>query len=160
MSPLTRMIFHPSDDPLLKHEYDDNQRIEPVWYIPIIPMLLVNGADGIGTGWMTKIPNYNPREIATNIKKLLKEEELTNMIPWYKNFKGTVEDCGENRYVTSGEVSILNNDKIEITELPIGTWTQNYKENLLEVLLHGKIFHYLFGRFKLIYIICIFHSIE
>lgn len=55
MSPLTRMIFHPHDDPLLKHEYDDNQKIEPVWYIPIIPMVLVNGADGIGAGWMPKI---------------------------------------------------------------------------------------------------------
>jgi DNA topoisomerase-2 len=63
MSPLTRMIFNPNDDPILKYLTDDNQKIEPEWYIPIIPMVLVNGADGIGTGWMTKIPNYNPREI-------------------------------------------------------------------------------------------------
>ena len=65
LSPLARIIFNPSDDPLLKYLNDDNQRIEPEWYMPILPMVLVNGADGIGTGWMTKIPNYNPREIVS-----------------------------------------------------------------------------------------------
>lgn len=142
MSPLTRMIFHPHDDPLLKHEYDDNLKIEPVWYIPIIPMVLVNGAEGIGTGWMTKIPNYNPREIVRNIRALLDDEEMVNMIPWYKNFKGTIEDCGDHRYIVSGEVAVLNNNKVEITELPVGTWTQTYKENVLEPMLHGK-FNYI-----------------
>jgi DNA gyrase/topoisomerase IV subunit A len=58
-----RLIFNPHDDAILKYMLDDNQKIEPEWYMPIIPMVLVNGADGIGTGWMTKIPNYNPREI-------------------------------------------------------------------------------------------------
>ncbi|RZC40450.1 DNA topoisomerase 2, partial [Asbolus verrucosus] len=135
MSPLTRMIFHPNDDPLLKHEYDDNQKIEPVWYVPILPMILVNGADGIGTGWMTKISNYNPREIVNNLRKLLDNSDPTVMLPWYKNFKGTVEDCGDQRYLISGEIAIIGQNKIEITELPIGTWTQNYKENVLEPLL-------------------------
>lgn len=138
MSPLTRMIFHPNDDALLKHEYDDNQKIEPVWYIPIIPMVLVNGAEGIGTGWMTKIPNYNPRELVENLRLMMNDEEPVIMLPWYKNFKGTIEDCGDNRYVVSGEVAVIGTEKIEITELPVGTWTQSYKENVLEPLLHGK----------------------
>jgi DNA topoisomerase-2 len=64
----------------LKHQYDDNQKIEPVWYIPIIPMVLVNGADGIGTGWMTKIPNYNPREIVENLIRLINDEEPKPMV--------------------------------------------------------------------------------
>ena len=45
-----QFIFNPADEPLLKHLTDDNQRIEPEWYMPIIPMVLVNGAEGIGTG--------------------------------------------------------------------------------------------------------------
>ncbi|KAF5272739.1 hypothetical protein FQA39_LY07766 [Lamprigera yunnana] len=138
MSPLTRLIFHPDDDALLKHEYDDNKKIEPVWYIPIIPMILVNGADGIGTGWMTKIPNYNPRELVQIIRQMMDGEEPVPIVPWYKNFNGNVEDCGDQRYVTSGEIAVIGPDKIEITELPIGTWTQNFKENLLEPLLHGS----------------------
>lgn len=46
LSPLTRMIMHPHDDALLNHEYDDNCKVEPQWYCPILPMVLVNGADG------------------------------------------------------------------------------------------------------------------
>jgi DNA topoisomerase-2 len=57
------MIFNPQDDLILNYLTDDNQTIEPEWYVPIIPMVLVNGADGVATGWMTKIPNHNPREI-------------------------------------------------------------------------------------------------
>ncbi|KAL3285410.1 hypothetical protein HHI36_019512 [Cryptolaemus montrouzieri] len=138
MSPLTRMIFNPADDAVLKPEYDDNQKIEPVWYIPIIPMVLVNGAEGIGTGWMTKIPNFNPRDIVENLKRMIAGEEPKPLVPWYKNFKGTIEDCGDRRFVINGEISIVGNNKLEITELPVHTWTQNYKETVLETLLHGS----------------------
>lgn len=59
------------DDNLLKFLYDDNQRVEPEWYIPIIPMVLVNGAEGIGTGWACKLPNYDTREIVNNVRRML-----------------------------------------------------------------------------------------
>jgi len=49
-SVITRTIFHPADDPLLNNLKDDNDLIEPEYYLPIIPMVLVNGAEGIGTG--------------------------------------------------------------------------------------------------------------
>ena len=55
------MLLNANDDPLLKSNFDDNLKIEPEWYCPIIPMVLVNGAEGIGTGWSTKIPNYDVR---------------------------------------------------------------------------------------------------
>ena len=84
MSKLTRIIFHPHDDPLLNYLTDDNQRIEPEWYCPILPMILVNGADGIGTGWMTKIPNFNPRDLVANLKRMLDGEEPLTMLPWFK----------------------------------------------------------------------------
>lgn len=99
LSPLARLIFHPHDDALLNYEMDDNLKIEPTWYIPIIPMLLVNGADGIGTGWMTKIPNFNPRDLVANIRRMLEGDDPVPMQPWYKNFKGTWEYAGEQRWV-------------------------------------------------------------
>lgn len=71
LSPLAEHIFNPKDAPLLNTLYDDNQKIEPEYYVPLIPMVLVNGADGIGTGWMTKIPNFNPREIVKNIRRMI-----------------------------------------------------------------------------------------
>lgn len=90
LSPLTRLIFHVHDDPLLKYNKEDNQKIEPEWYIPIIPMVLVNGADGIGTGWMTKIPNYNPREIVNNIKRMLDGEDPIPMVSFRSSIQVAV----------------------------------------------------------------------
>ncbi|KAH8335876.1 hypothetical protein KR074_000575 [Drosophila pseudoananassae] len=137
MSPLTRLIFHPLDDPLLQYQTDDGQRIEPLWYLPIIPMVLVNGAEGIGTGWSTKIANHNPREIMQNLRRLINSEEPKPMHPWYKNFTGRMEYVSDGRYVHSGNIQILPGDRVEITELPVGVWTQNYKENVLEPLANG-----------------------
>ncbi|CAM1294747.1 TOP2B (predicted), partial [Pycnogonum litorale] len=138
LSPLAKHLFNENDMPLLKNLYDDNQKIEPEYYVPIIPMVLVNGAEGIGTGWSTKIPNYNPRELVKNLLKLLNGDEPEPMVPWYKNFRGTIERLDTQRYIYSGEVAILGPSKIEITELPIKTWTQSYKENVLEPMLHGS----------------------
>lgn len=68
------------DDNLLKYNYDDNQRVEPEWYMPIIPSVLVNGAEGIGTGWASKIPNYDIREIISNIHRMLSGDEPLPMV--------------------------------------------------------------------------------
>ncbi|BFF94070.1 DNA topoisomerase 2 [Drosophila madeirensis] len=137
MSPLTRLIYHPLDDPLLEYQKDDGQRIEPLWYLPVIPMVLVNGAEGIGTGWSTKIANYNPREITKNLRRMINGEDPVQMHPWYKNFQGRMEYISDGRYVHTGNIQMLHGDRIEITELPVGVWTQNYKENVLEPLSNG-----------------------
>jgi len=137
LSPLARNVFNANDDAVLNYLLDDNQKIEPEWYIPIIPMVLVNGADGIGTGWMTKVPNYNPREIIRNLKKMLAGEEAKPMTPWFKNFRGSIEPLDHQRYVVNGEVASLSDTKIEITELPVKTWTNAYKE-MLETMLQGN----------------------
>lgn len=68
------------DDNVLKFLYDDNQRVEPEWYIPIIPMVLINGAEGIGTGWSCKIPNFDIRETVNNIRRLMDGEEPLPMV--------------------------------------------------------------------------------
>ncbi len=75
-----RHVFNKHDDALLRHLFDDNQRIEPEWYIPILPMVLVNGAEGIGTGWSTKIPNYDIREIVTNLQRLINGQDPQPMV--------------------------------------------------------------------------------
>jgi len=137
LSSLTRLVFPPMDDNLLKYNYDDNQRVEPEWYMPIIPIVLVNGADGIGTGWASKIPNFNVREIVNNIHRMLNGEEPQPMLPSYKGFRGTIDQLADNQYMNCGEVAIINSTTIEISELPVKTWTQSYKENVLEPMLNG-----------------------
>lgn len=137
LSPLAKLLFPAVDSNLLKFLYDDNQKVEPEWYIPIIPMVLVNGAEGIGTGWACKIPNYDVREIVNNINRMLNHQEPMPMLPSYKNFKGVIHELGQNQYLVSGEVSVIDKNSIEITELPVRTWTQAYKESVLEPMLQG-----------------------
>ncbi|TGZ52504.1 hypothetical protein CRM22_010616 [Opisthorchis felineus] len=137
LSPLTRLIFHPADDPLLNYLRDDNQRIEPEWYAPIVPMVLINGAEGIGTGYSTRIPNYNVLEVISNIYRLLDGEDTLPMLPSFRGFCGTIQELEANRYMIHGEVAVLDDDTIEITELPVRTWTQSYKETVLEPMLNG-----------------------
>ncbi|TNM92697.1 hypothetical protein fugu_018099 [Takifugu bimaculatus] len=79
LSPLAKLLFPVVDSNLLKFLYDDNQKVEPEWYIPIIPMVLVNGAEGIGTGWACKIPNYDVREIVNNIYRMLNHQDPLQM---------------------------------------------------------------------------------
>ncbi|KER24461.1 hypothetical protein T265_07887 [Opisthorchis viverrini] len=137
LSPLTRLIFHPADDPLLNYLRDDNQRIEPEWYAPIVPMVLINGAEGIGTGYSTRIPNYNVLEVISNLYRLLDGEDTLPMLPSFRGFCGTIQELEANRYMIHGEVAVLDDDTIEITELPVRTWTQSYKETVLEPMLNG-----------------------
>uniref|UniRef100_A0A673BEA0 DNA topoisomerase 2 n=1 Tax=Sphaeramia orbicularis TaxID=375764 RepID=A0A673BEA0_9TELE len=139
LSPLAKLLFPQVDSNLLKFLFDDNQKVEPEWYIPIIPMVLVNGAEGIGTGWACKIPNYDPREIVNNINRMLNHQDPLPMVklPSYKNFKGVIHELGQNQYLVSGEISVIDKNTVEITELPVRTWTQAYKESVLEPMLQG-----------------------
>ncbi|KAI2804767.1 hypothetical protein RDWZM_008069 [Blomia tropicalis] len=138
LNPLTRKLFSNLDEPLLNYLFDDNLKVEPEYYVPIIPTVLVNGSEGIGTGWSTKIPNYNPREIVENIRRMIRGEEIKQMKPWFKGFTGTIEQIDTQRFIVNGEAAVLSSSSFEITELPIRVWTQSYKESVLEVLLNGN----------------------
>lgn len=129
-SPLARRVFHPADDPLLEYLKDDNDVIEPTHYLPILPMVLVNGADGIGTGWSTSLPCYNPADIVANIRRRMAGEEMVPMLPWWRGFNGTIKKVGEHKYDVMGIVKKLDDTTVEITELPIHKWTQSYKAEL------------------------------
>ena len=130
LTKLARTVFHPHDDPILKYLNDDGQSIEPEWYLPVVPMLLVNGGEGIGTGWSTAIPNYNPRDLVANLERLMDGKEMEPMHPWYRGFTGAIEQESANRYRISGTITQVDSTTIEITELPLRSWTQTYKEQL------------------------------
>lgn len=130
LSKITRAIFHPDDDALLTYLEDDGTRIEPVWYLPVLPMILVNGAEGIGTGWATNIPQFNPKDIVRNIRRLMRGDEMATMTPWCRGFKGTIEQTSPGKYRTVGKYELLNRNTVKITELPVGMWTQAYKATL------------------------------
>ncbi|KQK00888.1 DNA topoisomerase 2 isoform X2 [Brachypodium distachyon] len=134
---ITRIIFPKDDDVLLNYLNEDGQSIEPTWYMPIIPMVLVNGSEGIGTGWSTYTPNYNPRDIVANLKRLLNDDPIVPMDPWYKGFKGSFEKTTTKAagvtYTISGIIEAANDTKLIISELPVRRWTLDYKEFLLSM---------------------------
>lgn len=153
MDILTHLIFRQEDDVLLNYVIDDGDSVEPKFYVPIIPMILVNGCIcGLGTGWSSNIPNYNPIDLITCIKiwiendgNIFTETEtsisslLPEITPWYRGFKGIIEKNSDNRFISKGIITNgLKSDKY-ISELPIGMWTDKFKENMEELLENKKI---------------------
>ena len=139
LSPFARRIFHPSDEPLLTYNTDDERTIEPESYVPVVPMVLINGADGIGTGWSTSIPNYNPEDIVENLKLMMDGEPMKPMTPWFRDFKGTVTQMAPDRYKFSGIIRQTGDSELEITELPIRMWTQDFKNKIVDIIKAEKV---------------------
>ena len=133
MNPVTPLVYRVEDSPVLSYTSDDGVRTEPVYYVPVIPMALVNGLEGIGSGFSTSVPSYNPKDLIENIRRRLKGQEYTDIHPWYRGFTGEIDPVDSN-YKSLGTYTIDCN-LVNVTELPVGTWTSNYKaylESLVE----------------------------
>ena len=139
LSPFARRVFHTADEPLLTQNEDDGMKIEPELYVPVVPMILINGAEGIGTGWSTNIPNYNPEDIVDNLKRMMDGEPVQPMQPWFRGFTGPITPLGQDRYKFSGIIRETGDKELEITELPIRTWTQDFKDKLEDIIKGEKV---------------------
>lgn len=169
---LTFKTFRAEDNILLEYQDDDGDIIEPVNYYPIIPVVLLNGCEGIGTGYSTTIPAYCPLKIVEACRYLASGEKTLSentekmfyeWTPWYDGFKGIIEKKatqkqsiqtgndeslppggdgtntfinnhqGSDHFVSEGVFCFLENEnKVVVSELPVGVWTENYKEFLEE----------------------------
>jgi DNA topoisomerase-2 len=129
LNKMTRSIFPSSDDNVLTYLNDDGLLVEPIYYAPIIPMILVNGSKGIGTGFSTDIMCYNPLQIIDYLNnKLLSIENNMEFIPYYDGFKGQITKLNDDRFLIKGVYEKLGADTIRVTELPVGYWTEDFKE--------------------------------
>ena len=135
MSPIAYAIFPEADQGTLNYLNDDGVLVEPEFYAPIIPMVLVNGSHGIGTGYSSDVPCYNPSQIIDFVRCRLKANPvLPDLIPYYHGFKGNVSSIGDGKYLYKGVYMVEGNDTVRVTELPVGVWTQDYKNMLEEML--------------------------
>ena len=145
LNKLTSFIFKSDDNPILNYLDDDGTSVEPDFYVPIIPMVLVNGGKGIGTGFSYEGLSYNPHQIIKYLKnKLKKVGKIIKIDPYFEGFKGTIQDYGFTidketnkkypKYLVKGKYKIISADTIQITELPIGTWTTPYKQFLEDLM--------------------------
>jgi DNA topoisomerase-2 len=136
LTKITRILFPVTDDAILKYLNDDGFPVEPTFYAPIIPMVLVNGSKGIGTGFSTDIMCFNPLVIINYLKQKLSSGEEDHalqefeFIPYYEGFKGTTTKITESKFLFRGIYENVGQDKIRVTELPVGHWTQDFKEHL------------------------------
>lgn len=138
LNEITKKVFNPLDDALYTYVQDDEQTVEPEWYLPVIPMLLVNGAEGIGTGWSTNIPSFNPKDLVDNIRRLMNGEQLEELVPWYRGWTGEIERADATKYRLKGLIEELDSKTLEITEIPVKTWTDNVKAFLLDAIDNDK----------------------
>ena len=167
---LTRLIYRQEDDAVLTYIDDDGQMVEPIYYAPAIPMILVNGSKGIGTGFSTDVMQHNPLQIIAYVRAMLTSTSVADrpiIEPYFKGFKGTIRNIGSGaatsgapaavaasatsgastshvaatsgapaafaasaKYLIKGTYEIVADRKVRITELPIGTWTDDYKQFL------------------------------
>ena len=136
LSPIARAVFPQLDDGCLRYLSEDGQDIEPEFFLPVLPLVLVNGSSGIGTGWSSSVPCFNPRELVANLRLLLRGEEMRPMAPWYRGFTGSMLSAGGGRWQHSGVLEALPDGRLLVSELPIGVWTAEYKA-LLEAMLEA-----------------------
>ena len=141
LDPITRKIFIEQDECVLNYQEDEGDMIEPEYFCPIIPMLLVNGSKGVGTGYSTDVPQYNPIDICKNIMRKLDGKEFVEMHPWYHGFMGGIAKQGEGKYKVTGKFEVLTYNTVKITEIPIKgpyCWSEKYEEFLNTLIDDGK----------------------
>jgi len=133
LSPWFRALFPKADDAVLEYNEVDGDRIEPKTYAPLLPLVLVNGAQGTGTGHACLIMSYNPDEVREACLQVLNGKKLKDggLTPWFNGFSGTVVRNSETgQVVITGKLEVVNSTTIKITELPIGTYLDQYKARL------------------------------
>ena len=138
LNTLTRYLFPEADDAILSYLDDDGTLVEPEFYVPIIPFALMNGISGIGTGFSCDIAPYNPKTVIQYLKNKLanKTNDTIDFVPYYEGFKGSVSRLTDQKYLIKGLYEKIGEDKIRITELPVGKWTMPYT-TFLESLMDG-----------------------
>lgn len=131
LSEISAALFVQADEAILSHLMDDGQRVEPRTYFPILPLVLINGAVGIGTGFSTNVPSYHPMDVLRCVRLLLVSEAIDDeLMPWYAGFQGTIERTSEGKVFSRGVHERIAPTKVCVSELPVGTWTQDFKEML------------------------------
>ena len=123
-----RKLFDPNDDAILNYLDDDGRSIEPDFYMPTLPTVLINGTEGIGTGFSCYVPPYNPKDIRDNILNHLHGKSMKKMKPWFRGFKGRIFEH-DDVWMTEGVWNVIGKT-VKVSELPPGRWTQDYKEHL------------------------------
>ena len=136
-----RRLFKKEDDLILEHHFTNGEKIEPKQFIPLLPIVLLNGAQGTGTGHACVILNYNPNDVKQAVLDTLAGKKVKPLVPWYRGFTGTIAR-NEAQTVITGKLQVVNTTTIKITELPVGVYLDSYKATLEKLIDNGFIKDY------------------
>ena len=147
LNAITRLIYRAEDDAILEYLDDDGQLVEPTFYAPIVPMILINGTKGIGTGFSTDIMCHNPLQVIDYIQAMLlkkPEAEWGPIEPYYRGFKGTISAlAAPGKFLIKGLHTVdAAKKQVRVTELPVGHWTEDFKKHLESLIESGAIKDY------------------
>ena len=124
-----RLLY--KDFELLENQVEEGNVIEPKFFLPIIPTVLLNGSSGIAVGFATNILNRNPLDLIDACVKVLDGKRVGKLLPWLKDYNGPIEQVGtSNQYIMRGLYQITNTTTITVSELPPSVTFQKYEAHL------------------------------
>lgn len=142
LAPATRKLMHPADDAVLDLLVEEGQTVQPRFYVPTVPLLLLNGAHGIGTGFSSKLPCFKLQDVIRLVRASLNGANDTEPMPWYTGYDANeLTESDPSKWTFYGKYKRIASNKIEITELPVGVSFVKYKEGVLKRLKENKIIY-------------------
>ncbi len=156
---ILKFLFRKEDECILEYQHEGKDQIEPKHYYPVLPLWAINGSLGIGTGYSTNIPAYNPMDVMKYIVWWLKTktgqvtsepqglkliqkdgteqcipfEKPPELRPWYKGYQGDIVRIG-TAWHSMGRFEVLSSRKrikdILITEIPVTQTIETYIKHL------------------------------
>lgn len=119
LSDIAKYIFKKEDEPILEIQSFEGELIEPKNYLPIIPMILVNGADGLSVGFSSNIAPRDPKQLISWLESKLNNKKYNkDFIPYFKGYEGSISKIEDNKYLSKGVFIKDNSTQLTIIEIP------------------------------------------
>lgn len=131
VSDVIRKIFRKDDEGILEYNYLGDEKMEPKYFLPILPMFLVNGMNGIGSGYSTDTPCHCVKSVISALRGLLRGEDNVAVKPYWNGFKGETGYTEEGRAYSRGLFERVNATTLRITEVPVGWFSKVYETKVL-----------------------------
>lgn len=139
-----RSVFEETDRNLVPNQIYEGDKIEPKYYVPTIPFILLNGSDGVSTGFRQLIYPRNLSDIVAYIKKKISgiEKPRIDFLPWFKDYKGSTRINQDGQYEILGVIERKNTTNYIISEIPVTTQYSKYCDFLDKLVEDGTIVDY------------------
>jgi DNA topoisomerase-2 len=137
-SPWTWTLFNEHDLKVAVAQREEGQEIEPVSFHPILCLALVTLTAGIGTGWSSSVPSYNPLEVIANQERWLDGRPLVHMHPYAHGCGGPLIQDMNCRYRAGGVVHNVSSPQddtaglvtVKVTDVPVNKWTKQFNDDM------------------------------